>query len=92
MLGRHHPLNGPNPEPRSSLFCIGHPPSRSDLLSLAPLCYEGTESSFLSFFLFFFFIFRWRGKEGERGSVWWPLMHSLLGTWPTTQACDMTGN
>ena len=24
--------------------------------------------------------------------MWLPLMHPLLGTWPTTQACALTGN
>ena len=35
------------------------------------------------------------GKEKERErniSVWLSLMHPLLGTWPTTQACALTGN
>ena len=42
------------------------------------------------------FIFRERGREGEREgeklNVWWPLAHTLLGTWPATQACALTGN
>ena len=25
-------------------------------------------------------------------NVWLPLAHSLLGTWPATQACALTGN
>ena len=59
---------------------------------------------FLSFFKdFISFIFRERGRERERGegrekererniSVWLPLMCPPLGTWPTTQACALTGN
>ena len=33
-------------------------------------------------------------KERERNinDVWLPLEHSQLGTWPTTQACTLTGN
>ena len=32
-------------------------------------------------------------KERERNiNVWLPLMHALWGTWPTTQACALTGN
>ena len=32
-------------------------------------------------------------KERERNiSAWFPLMHPLLGTWPTTQACAPTGD
>ena len=34
-----------------------------------------------------------REKERERNiNVWLPLEHSLLETWPTTQACGLTGN
>ena len=34
-----------------------------------------------------------RAKERERNiTVWLPLMHPPLGTWPTTQACALTGN
>ena len=39
-------------------------------------------------------MFREKGKEEERErniSVWLPLTHSLLGTWPATQACVLTG-
>ena len=44
---------------------------------------------------FYLLIFRQRGREEEREGniyVWLPLMHPLLGTWPTTQACALTGN
>ena len=45
---------------------------------------------------FYLFIFREGGrreKERERNiSVWVPLVHPLLGTWPSTQACALTGN
>ena len=34
-----------------------------------------------------------REKERERNShVWLPLSRPLLGTWPATQACALTGN
>ena len=34
-----------------------------------------------------------REKERERNiNVWLPLVGPLLGTWPTTQACALTGN
>ena len=50
-----------------------------------------------NFFLkrFYLFIFRERGREGDRQgniNVWLPLVHLLLGTWPTTQACALIGN
>ena len=41
------------------------------------------------------FIFREKGREGERESnisVWLPLTLPLLETWPTTQACALTGD
>ena len=45
--------------------------------------------------MFYLFIFRKRGVEGEREgniSVYLPLARPLLGTWPATQACALTGN
>ena len=41
------------------------------------------------------FIFRGvrREKERERNiRMWLPLVGPLLGTWPATQACALTGN
>ena len=41
----------------------------------------------------YLFIFRGREKERERNiNVWLLLVHPLLGTWPATQACALTGN
>ena len=40
-------------------------------------------------------MFRESGRGGEREgniTVWLPLMHRLLRTWPATQACAVTGN
>ena len=62
------------------------------------ICSHGTLVYSLFFFfkiLFILFLDReeWREKEKERNiSVWLPLMHPLLGTWPTTQACALTRN
>ena len=42
----------------------------------------------------FIYLFLERGKEEEREgntNAWLPLMHPLLGTWPATQACALTG-
>ena len=53
---------------------------------------------FFSFFFFwtlFIYFYRERGMEGERERniiVWLPLMCPLLGSWPATQACALTGN
>ena len=44
---------------------------------------------------FYLFIFRQRGREGERErniNVWLPLMCPQLGTWPTIQVYALTGN
>ena len=42
---------------------------------------------------FYLFIFRERGREGEReGEKHQCVVASLLGTWPATQACALTGN
>ena len=43
---------------------------------------------------FYLFIFRERGREGERErniSVWLPLMRPLLENWPATQVCALIG-
>ena len=52
-------------------------------------------SSFLKQFLrVYLFLERGKGKEKERerNISQLPLAHPLLGTWPTTQACALTGN
>ena len=41
------------------------------------------------------FVERREGREKERErniNVWLPLEHPLLGNWPATQACVLTGN
>ena len=47
-----------------------------------------------SFEIFYLFIFGERGRgEKERNIlVWLHLLRPLLGTWPATQACVLTGN
>ena len=48
-----------------------------------------------SFQRFYLFLDRGEEKEKERernSNVWLPLVHPLLGTWPATQACALTGN
>ena len=45
-----------------------------------------------------FYLFIFRGEKGEEiqreknVNVWLPLEHPLLGTWPATQACALTGS
>ena len=53
--------------------------------------------SFFLSFLFSIYLFLEGGegkeKEGERNvSVWLPLVHPILGTWPVTHARALTGN
>ena len=43
----------------------------------------------------YLFLERGEGKEKERErhiNVWLPLTYLLLGAWPATQACALTGN
>ena len=41
-----------------------------------------------------FSFFQREGKGRRKGNInlWLPLARPLLGTWPTTQACALTGN
>ena len=39
------------------------------------------------------YLFLEKGREGEKHQCdWLPLTRPLLGTWPATQACALTGN
>ena len=45
------------------------------------------------FVFYFIYLFLERGEERETNiNVCLPLMRPLLGTWPATQACALTGN
>ena len=49
------------------------------------------------YFKDFTYLFLQRGEEKEKEkeksiNVWLPLACPILGTWPTTQACALTGN
>ena len=53
--------------------------------------------NFFSFFFKSLFIYFQREGKGRREKkrnihVWLPFTHPLLGTWPATQACALTGN
>ena len=87
------------------LFCMFHYTeivnihgARSDNLISWLVFFElWFEGSFFFFLLTFYsFIFRARGREEEKRerniNVWLPLTRPLLGTWPTTKACALTGN
>ena len=68
-----------------SLICDGH------LLCIFPLCLTVSRFPLLFFFLrFYLFIFRERGREGERETSMCGC--PLLGNWPTTQTCAPTRN
>ena len=57
----------------------------SPMISMFPMIF------FLRFCLFIFRE-RVREKEGRNINVWVPLARPLLGAWPATQACVLTGN
>ena len=62
---------------------------------LSFLCFFIFIYLFFMYFLkrFYLFLERGEGREKERNnSVWLPPVCPLLGTWPTTQACALTGN
>ena len=67
----------------------------SSYKSKNPKVYPQNQSLKLFFKRFYLFIFR-EGKGGRKRerniSKWLPQVHPLLGTWPTTQACALTGN
>ena len=51
----------------------------------------------MPFFFLRFYLFLGRGEEKEKEeertiNVWLLLMHPILGTWPATQACALSGN
>ena len=73
----------------------------STMTRFLPFLFPLSVSSFLPFLSFpskyfiYLLVFRERGKEGERErsiKVCLPLAYPLLGTWPATQACALTGN
>ena len=50
---------------------------------------------FLKKYFIYLFLEREEGREKERErniNVWLPLIRPLLGTWPVTQACALSGN
>ena len=48
---------------------------------------------FLKILKDFIYLFLERVEKREKNiNVWLPLAHPPLGTWPTTQACTLTGN
>ena len=56
--------------------------------------FKGTKDIITFKKIFYLFLERGEGREKERRetSVWLPLSCPLLGTWPITQACALTGN
>ena len=64
-------------------------------LSCVPGNWTNSLHSFFFFVRFYLSIARERRREGEKKGniyVWLPLTCPPLGTWPTTQACALTGN
>ena len=57
------------------------------------IAYTVYNRPYLVFFKFYLFLEKGREKEREKNiSVWLPLVDPQLGTWPSTQACALTGN
>ena len=80
---------------------VGHWPDESPkpkgrtLRSCQPVLGKDVFLFFKGFIYLFIYLFRGEGREKERQrniSVWLPLAHLLLGTWPATQAYALTGN
>ena len=66
----------------------------SDKQAVSAQLVEKTKKIFFKIFIYLF-LERGEGREKERErnvNVWLPLVHPLLGTWLTTQACALTGN
>ena len=59
--------------------------------TLLPQIHPVTYSFIHSFIHSFLFIGERRERE-KNITVWLPFAHPLLGTWPTTQVCALTGN
>ena len=72
------------------------PPAAMPSLAMVVGYRRGESFLFHVIFLrFYLFIFSQRGREGKRGretSMCGCLSRPLLGTWPTAQACALTGN
>ena len=65
------------------------------MLRIPPVEHELLVSFFLKKDFIYLFLERGEGKEKERErniNVWLPLKRFLLGIWPATQACALTGN
>ena len=67
------------------------------LVDLIPYLFFLLQECFSVSFIFldFVYLFLEKGREKERArsiNVWLPLECLQLGTWPTTQACALTGN
>ena len=68
---------------------------RDTLLSYVQLIKGIFHFFFFQFLFIYLFLDRGEGREKEKEgniNVWLPLTHSLLGTWPKTQACALTEN
>ena len=64
-------------------------------LQFHPCCRKGYKLLLSLCCIEFHYLFLKRGEGRERGrniKVWLPFTYSLLGTWPATQACALTGN
>ena len=77
-------------EPTFAHLCIG-----GVIYGISTLLHRSICISFLFKDFIYLLLERGEGTEKERErniNVWLPFTCPLLGTWPTTQACALTGN
>ena len=91
-----HPLCSYGPSPALTLFHQGSDVGYLGLmfygLYVPFVLWSHCNNLFTFVNIYFFKDFRGKEKEKERENVWLPLVHPVLGTWPATQACALTGN
>ena len=59
---------------------------------LSNLLFPFTAVNVLIFLKILFILREGKGRRKRNINVWLPLMRPLLGTWPSTQVCTLTGN
>ena len=97
MLLRSSRLSTASVSPLGAQFPLlpltGHPRTSSGSLDLYWNFLNNYKSHIFKKDFIYLFLEKGREKKRERNiNVWLPLVHPLLETWCTTQACALTGN